>query len=521
MRARTHVWKLVVVAITATGAAVLGVLGFRACLPTLPAYENATLLDDFYYALQLFVLESGPPVSPGRYPVALQIARFLAPACTVLALVETVRALLSERLRRWAVAHAKGHIVIIGNDVIAQLLSRRFASDGERVVLICDTAGPDFARQHGVFVVSGDPTQEATLRSAGVPRAATVYVCGERSGTNVAVALTVRQLALETTTVEAEVRDAEMFAVLRSRLAGGTSGRIWLNFFVIEELAARSLLARESLVGAGEPDFSVAVLGSTPFGGAVVRQSHQQESRSGLVAVPDADVLGWQPPADAKRLRVYLCVDDFDLALRAALNLTHLDVDRIVLCLPEATAYERALAENGFAEMSRGRISVFGILDAACDAAPRDHLDELGRAIHSHYVATRRAAGETTASNPSLVPWSRLPQLARRSNRAQADDIGAKLARIDCAIVPAVDGGQPFAFGPGEVELLARLEHERWCAERRAAGFTYGPVRKGRYHPDLLGWDDVPDTTRQKNVDAVTYLPDLLAEAGYQILRLS
>jgi hypothetical protein len=53
--------------------------------------------DIVYYDVQLFVLNSAPAQSAGPFPVALGIARFLAPAATAVATVEAVRLLLSEQ----------------------------------------------------------------------------------------------------------------------------------------------------------------------------------------------------------------------------------------------------------------------------------------------------------------------------------------------------------------------------------------------------------------------------------------
>ncbi|MGH3928313.1 MAG: RyR domain-containing protein [Pseudonocardiaceae bacterium] len=67
---------------------------------------------------------------------------------------------------------------------------------------------------------------------------------------------------------------------------------------------------------------------------------------------------------------------------------------------------------------------------------------------------------------------------------------------------------------------MAKLEHQRWMAERQAAGFVYGPERKGRSHPDLVDWEHLSPEARAKDIDLIEHLPDLLHQANYQILRL-
>jgi hypothetical protein len=70
--------------------------------------------DIFYDDLQLFVL-SAPLTSTGTLPVALQVARFLAPGTTILAGVETLRVLLGEHLRSLAAARAARHAIVTGD----------------------------------------------------------------------------------------------------------------------------------------------------------------------------------------------------------------------------------------------------------------------------------------------------------------------------------------------------------------------------------------------------------------------
>ncbi|MGH3906141.1 MAG: NAD-binding protein [Pseudonocardiaceae bacterium] len=520
--AALRVW--LVVAGAAVLAAVLGAVGFARYLPDQPEFAGATAADVAYYTAQLFVLDPTPFNAPREYPVPLEIARFLAPATTIVVVVETVRVLVWERVRRWAAAHAWGHVVVTGNDPVALLLARRFAADGERVVLVSDTVGEDVARRHGLFAVPGDPTEETTLRAAGVPRAATVYACGQDSATNLAVALTTRRIAVRPVTVRVEMRDAQLFADLKAahRAEGDADRRLRLSFFAVDDLAARALLAQESLVPGYDEDAAVVVLGDGPFAQAVVRQVGRRQDPARPVpvtVVPDAAAAAWKPPADPAGIRCYVCLADLDLALRTAFTQARSGLGRVMLCLQQESAFQDAL-RDGVLDDAGGRLGVFGILDAACEAAPRDHVDEIGRALHDRYVQSCLAKGDTPAVNASLVPWAKLPRHLKQSNWAHSDHIGTKLAAIGSVIVPAVAGAEPFEYRPGEVERLARLEHQRWMTERLAAGFVPGPVREGRFHPDLVGWEDLPQDSRDKDIDFVEHLPEILAGAGFQILRL-
>ena len=149
-----------------------------------------------------------------------------------------------------------------------------------------------------------------------------------------------------------------------------------------------------------------------------------------------------------------------------------------------------------------------------------DLVDQLARAIHRAYVDSCAARGDTPAVNRSMRPWAELPDDLRRANLAQAADIGNKLEAIDCVVTPRSATAPPFAFTADEIEQLAQMEHERWIRERRAEGKVHGPTREGNQHPDLVDWQYLSPTAQHKDRDAVRELPAILAEAGFQIIRL-
>ncbi len=154
--------------------------------------------------------------------------------------------------------------------------------------------------------------------------------------------------------------------------------------------------------------------------------------------------------------------------------------------------------------------------------------EQLAQAIHGAYLRARHAAslegasgeGAAPGRRESLRPWEELPEILKESNRAQARQVGEKLAVIGCLTVPVFDPALTFAFAEEEVQLLARLEHERWIAERMAQASRPGPGTDGRSHPDLVSWEQLPDEARAKDVAAVRSIPAILASVGFQVLRL-
>lgn len=152
--------------------------------------------------------------------------------------------------------------------------------------------------------------------------------------------------------------------------------------------------------------------------------------------------------------------------------------------------------------------------------------ERLARAIHDTYGAVHEggmqvavARSQVPGGTASLGSWNELPEEFKESNRAQAREIGERLAAIGCVMVPAFDPALDFAFDDDEVQLLARLEHERWMDERTAQGFEFGPFRGERTRPDLVPWERLSDEARMRNMQAVRRIPGMLTRAGFQVLR--
>ncbi len=150
-----------------------------------------------------------------------------------------------------------------------------------------------------------------------------------------------------------------------------------------------------------------------------------------------------------------------------------------------------------------------------------DHLiEELAQAVHENYLREQASDGVAIGATAAMRPWAELDQSRKDANRAQARAIAAKVSVVGAAVVPA--GRAPaFAFTEAEVEQLARVEHDRWSAERRAAGWRYGANRdeQAKTHPSLVDWSILPDVEKDKDRDAVRNIPAVLAAVGLGVSR--
>ena len=145
--------------------------------------------------------------------------------------------------------------------------------------------------------------------------------------------------------------------------------------------------------------------------------------------------------------------------------------------------------------------------------------EALARAIHERY---RKAdTGKRAAGDPAMARWEDLDEGLKESNRRQADHIPAKLKAVGCDFTPATGKAAPVKFSPAEIETMARMEHERWVAEKRLAGFSPGARDNAAKTSPYLGpWDELDEKVRDMDRQAVREIPELLASAGFEIYRL-
>jgi voltage-gated potassium channel Kch len=499
-------------------AAVLGYVGFAHYLKEWPEFAGAEPFDRIYYTLQLFVLGPTPLGGPPYGPM-LSIAMYLAPLTTVLAVLQAVSAVFRARFAAWVLLRKRGHSVVVGAGSPAFVLARRLAAT-RPTVLVGSGIGSDVARRHAVRVVDGDPTDEATLRAAGVRGAAQVFALDESGAVNAEVALLVRSLNRAGVAVYARADEGELVAALRARRLGvdGHNG-FRLDFFSIEDVAAAALLDEHD----HDLERPAVVVGSDRFAYAVERDLIRRRRAVGMPVTGRVVRIDDEASADRSAGTVYVSASDANDVLRRGLRLLLAGNDRVVLCLGQRSGLADALEQRLFDDV-QGRLAVFGVLDAACDPTLLERgalVEKLARAVHARYLV------EYAGSSPpqdSHLPWDQLDERYRADNRAQAEHIGTKLAEIGAVIVPAAPNLPPFtlAEGPqGDVEKLARMEHDRWMAARRQAGVAYGEERTVRTHPDMLDWDaGLTENAKEKDRMFVRGLPALLEAEGLAIVRL-
>jgi len=172
-----------------------------------------------------------------------------------------------------------------------------------------------------------------------------------------------------------------------------------------------------------------------------------------------------------------------------------------------------------------GTIRFFG--DLSCIASIERFQEEgrfgLPRSIHERYCQSCVAAGELAVDNSSLRSWDQISEDLRQANQEQADHILYKLSLLGYGLESDPQAkGPPIVFSDEEFENLAKLEHLRWSADRKLAGWIYGKIRDNelRRHPMLVPYEQLPESEKDKDRQAVRDVPFVLRGAGLIPRRL-
>jgi hypothetical protein len=562
---RPHVPLRWVFSLDVVFSLLLGYLGFSG-FHTDPDFGHRPI-DLVYYTLQLFALGSDPLQSPGPYPAALELVRFTAPAATLYAAFEGARLLFAVELSRRRARRAVGHAIVCGDTPFADALSRKLQADAVEVIEIREQVD-EFVTPGEPLRIIGDARDPRVLQAAGIQHAAALYACVAGSAANAAIALAVCRIRAprrKPLAVYSHIPDPDLCATLQASFLGQPYPEaVHLDFFNINNIAARRLFADQPLrpLPRGAP--RVMVAGVSGFGAAAVVEAARswRVSRSGDEVLPITlvgdganrlvreltqrypfltDVCDFTP-RDVELLpllaegqiieppdTLLVCYRNEEHALKSAMAAERLWRGRLPSIVVRLDGLASFLDEVGslhgtnLLDVRSDALRAFGVIAAACDPdlIGEDLVGRLAHIIHDRYREGRRQRGEWAPDDPSLEPWDRLSTRLREANRAQAEDIAHKLAQVDCAISPRFVKDGDAVLSDADIDLLAKAEHERWCREHEKDGWSYAPQRseEAKLHPSLRPWRLLPEQFRRRNHDAVRELSDILADAGFRIVR--
>ncbi len=155
-------------------------------------------------------------------------------------------------------------------------------------------------------------------------------------------------------------------------------------------------------------------------------------------------------------------------------------------------------------------------------------LDQIALSIHENWrEETERQIRDATSDGelsrvrllrekPIFKPWDACTEEQKDSSRSQADHLMLKIraAKLDPSIVSSTQWLDWCIGNPESLELLARVEHERWAAHLWLAGWTSGLKRDDskKIHNNLIPYDELDEATQEYDKCACRHLANYVSE---------
>jgi hypothetical protein len=567
---RRHRWSLVGVLAAVTIG--LAMWGFGDMKPPL------SIPDRVYDSIGLFHFATAPKPP---YPAQLEVARWLGPFTVVLAGIWVLGSIFNEQATRLRVRlFYRNHLIICGLGRFGIRTAVAFRHHGYRVVVI-DLAPAQYileeCREESVPVLRGDANQTALLRAAGLRRAAyLIAVCGEDSiNTDIAIRaqrlLDGRRLRARAIECFIHIDDDVLCEMLEESSMDGIRHpkESQINFLNLHRIGPQALVEAfpEAFhrIRAASPH--VIVVGGDRFAMALIVEAARRwwfaaspdqsvrplvslyapdateqcaalcqrfprmaeacdlapydidvsDEGSGILPIPELTTRGG-------RVTAFVCILNEAASLRATLRLRRV-LPRGVEIVACTTGESGATTVLDLSDAQRVNMHAFPLLDRVCqpEVILNTLNEQMARTLHENYLDNRRLEGKYDPDRiPSHRAWDRLDETYREANRALAKDYFKNLERVGYKLVSTTEwSASKQTLSRDETELLAEAEHQRWCDERTAQGYTYGPVRDDvkKFHPNLVLWSELSDEDKEKDRQMMREISRVLARRGLAFVK--
>ncbi len=481
----------------------------------------------------------------------IETARWAGMAALIIGASKTAVVLFSGHWRRSRWQRDEGHWLIIGNDPFAKALGQAARVAGKRIHWLCAPAGESNSDKPGNVVDVGAWTLSSATRH-GLNGAAGVVVATSDDATSHAIAHEVRTQRPDSAGCKVLVSLRSPWLAMRIDELEYSSS---VTVFSEAQIAVRRIQRRHPpfLLAAHlkQQRVHVVIIGFGIYGEAVLIETllSSLTSRQGVPVITivdpaaslksaelharypelddsvelrfvDCEMVSAKPVITDELVRRvsnedpvscwYVCLPDESTSLVSAISLQmasrRSSLSDAPVCIRVDSPHSLPDVPVGVSALLPGQLIAFGALQ---DLARETGLfspetDRLAREFHERYA---EAASE---DKPAKVSWDDLSEDMKDSNRRLLVHIPAKLYSVGFDVEswliasdshpgkPQIPRVQGLLDRPEIIEELARLEHERWMADRRLNGWTLAPVRddQRRHHPDLVAFDQLSESSR-------------------------
>ena len=568
----TLVWSLL--GVCALFSIILGVIGFRKNLLEVDKGIEYPVTSLIYMTIQLFFMKSGAQPDPLNWE--LETARWLSLAVSSTTIVQGFLITFRKQFQEFLCKFKNNHFIICGFGVKGKLLFDDLVSQGNVVIVIDkNLAKEDIVKidYEGAYYLLRDNYAPSTFLGISLSKARGIFITSGKDINNIQIAEVVSQEVSNQTKkqikpidIYVECQDNRIFKMIAIQ----SNSQISINFhqintilsgsrIIIEKFPFDYLLIQENY----NLKVNLIVIGASIDSEAVILQlcrlGHFANLLKPLVTLICKESKKWKDQflfrfpqvlniieietfeinpesCDTKIIItekslnselipfVFISQQDEEKTISIAMELNEISQQvkfPILVNLKSHQILKEIILKN-----YKSNITPINFTEAGCNTAQifKEELDKIAKMIHEDYLSTSYSIGRKPFEKPSLKPWDDLDESFRQACRDQADHISVKLRAIHCNVEIITDSKKDltdFVFTDSELEMLSKMEHSRWKANRWLEGFVFGEESDSlkKTSPFLVPWINLEKDIKQFDRNAIKLIPKLLKDAQIQISR--
>lgn len=554
-------WLLIVLILTAL---LLGMIGFTQVFP------EFGFLTRFYMTVQLFLIDSQvydlsetiDSAEGGGVPWTLEVARWLAAGLIFYGVFYAISRLLSRSSDRFRISRLRGHIVVYGTDEVTESFLHEQKDAGINCVLVsgsdsllktCSVIGYPAVNLQGAL---NHNLHTEDLRSAGLGRANAFYALDVEDAANLRALFLASELNASCEVILRQDDPSGCDLMQRKEVFGLRDNRR-IRVVSVQRQRARLLLKEHPLEVRVDGKISDTVhlvlprLGS--FEKAVAMQAaligHYRNGGRVKLWLPCKELCD-DLLADFPKLE--RCLDLKCMGVGSVRSVEEIGQqagqDAVVTILlthlePEQAYLKMLRLQERYPEDVSLRLILEARADKALPKSIREHpnitilpdchgllgnsvlneIDRVGRAIHETWykgnmerIRESQEKGDSKRvcelkEKPTFKQWKDLNEAQRDTNRCAGDHIEVKIRAA------GMDAKQPdlkaawAKLDADTLEMLSRMEHERWAAPLWLANWEAGARDDARrIHPNLIPFDELDQSTKDYDSEQVKMTAEYL-----------
>lgn len=547
-------WLLIVMIPTAL---LLGMVGFTQVFP------EFGFLTRCYMTVQLFLIDSQVfdvsdsigGLEGGGVPWTLETARWLAAGLTFYGVFYAATRLLRRSGDRFRIRGLRGHTVVYGADEVTESYLREQKEAGRKCVLV---SGSDTllkacrAMGHSAVDLEGGRNHKLDsedLRRAGLSRANAFYALYVEDAANLRALFLASELNASCEVVLRQDEPSGCDLMQRKEIFGLKDQRK-LRVVSVQKQRARLLLKEFPLEIRADGGVSDSVHLVLPQLGAFEKAVAVQAALIGHYR-NGGRVHLWLPCTELRdELRIDFpklercvnlkCVGEGSVrgveeigqlageGARVTVLLTHLEPEQAYLKMlrlqeryPQGVCLRIILKASGDKALPRSirehpNVAVLPDCQGLLGNTMLDEIDRLGRAVHETWYrgnleriqkAEKQGYSKEVyelQEKAAFRQWADLTEAQRDDNRCAGDHIEVKIRAVGLDPKKANLKEAWVKLDGGALEMLSRMEHERWAAPLWLANWDAGPRDDARrVHNNLVPFDDLDQGTKDYDTEQV------------------